>query len=94
MTKEEILYKESNFDEYEGGITGVFKAMDKYAKEVAIGFMKWNAASIKGYIDYTMRARDSETNEQLEKELGIFENAPIEERFNLYLNHISKTTKE
>lgn len=40
MTKEEILLKETSgiFDEYEGGITGIFNAMSEYAKQQAIEY--------------------------------------------------------
>jgi hypothetical protein len=43
MTKEEILLKETVgiFDEYEGGITGIFNAMDEYAKYQSLDFAKW-----------------------------------------------------
>ncbi len=43
MTKEEIVTKETFgiFDEYELGITGLSKAMDEYAKQEAIAFLKW-----------------------------------------------------
>lgn len=45
MTKEEILLKETSgiFDEYEGGITGIFGAMDEYAKQQAVAFDEWKA---------------------------------------------------
>lgn len=94
MTKEEILYKESNFDEYEGGITGVFKAMDKYAKQVAIGFRRWiSDNNIEPYTD--PYSKGGETRYYFVYNIEYSEqDFCIEELFNLYLNHISKTTKE
>jgi hypothetical protein len=43
MTKEEILLKETSgiFDEYEGGVTGIFNAMDEYAKQQVLEFGDW-----------------------------------------------------
>lgn len=44
-SKEEILLKETSgiFDEYEGGITGIFNAMDVYFEERAMELLSYLA---------------------------------------------------
>jgi len=94
LSKEEILERRLNednmchgedyIDDY-GVHDTIYDAMDEYAKQEAIEFFKWNAASIKGYVDYIMRERDGDVD--LEEALSKFENSTIEERYNLYLQH-------
>ena len=95
LSKEEIVKRHT--DGWVGGMTPgdeeriVYPSMDEYAKQEAIEFFKWNAASVKGYVDYIMRARESESDEQLQSNLDKFETATLEERYNLYVQ--SKQSK-
>jgi mannitol-1-phosphate/altronate dehydrogenase len=65
----------------------VKQLLREYAKQEAIEFFKWNAASVKGYVDYIMRARESGSHAQLEKELNKFESGTLDQRYELYLQH-------
>jgi len=66
-----------------------YELAQQLAKQEAIEFFKWNAASIKGYVDYIMRERDGDVD--LEEALSKFENSTIEQRYELYLQHKQKT---
>lgn len=50
MTKEEILYKKTMgiFDEREGNITGIFEAMEEYAKKVLDWLLTHNHPDYEG----------------------------------------------
>lgn len=67
MTKEEILLKETSgiFDEYEGGITGIFGAMDEYARQQVIAFLKHGIKEEDIYVsnDETVRICSKDWND-------------------------------
>lgn len=74
----------------EGGVGHVSKAMDKFAKQQAVEFFKWNARSISEYMDYLKRVHNSEGMEEMELELNHFENNSIEGRYNLFIESQNK----
>lgn len=90
MSKEEILEHYINGAET---FTKHFKpsilaAMDQYAKEVAIGFFKWNAKQLNEYIAYTQKGQQYLGTSEYEQQMDFFEKATFEERYQLYLNHL------
>lgn len=89
MNKEEILSKKTGgiFDGYEGGITGIFNAMEEFAKLQSVEFFKWNAQKIHEYMDYLRRVDKSEGIEEMELELNYFEGGTIEYRYTQFIKY-------
>lgn len=91
FSKEEILENyEYDVHYYGGGRKHVLEAMEIFAKQESIEFFKWNAAKAAEYINYITRVSKSEGNSEYEKELDIFENSTIEQRYNLFTEQRNK----
>lgn len=87
-TKEDILWSFPQGESEPYGhvpIKRIYEAMDIYAKQEAIEFMKFNAREIAKYLNYCKRVQEAVTDEEIEKALNTFENANIEARYQLYL---------
>lgn len=95
MTKEEILknHYEKYFaaPKYEVRVNRkmdeewIFPAMDLYAKEISIGFMKWYGVKMIGFIIYLKEVKPNVTSSEIEEKMKEFEGKTYEELFNIYL---------
>jgi len=104
MTKEEILYKHCNEEgtfyhltEDDGVIDGdirpVFKAMDEYAEQEAVGFFLWYAMKMMAFIEYIQDIRPRVESHEIEEKIQEFEGKPIKELYQLYIQDKQKQLK-
>lgn len=90
-TKEEIL--EQIFDENpmadDISETIALELAERYGKEVAMDFLKWNMNKIDGYVEYIQKVKPKVISKEIEDSMYEFEGAEygctLEHRYELYL---------
>lgn len=97
MTKEEIIDEYSKVMGYNGieplliegleedALAIIKDSMNRFAKQQAIEFFKWNASKVSEYMDYLRRTDQAEGPEEKELELNHFEGNTIEGRYTQFI---------
>jgi len=86
--KEEILNDSLNLSEIEflgDNLGNVYKAMDIYAKEVAIEFFKFYIWKATGFLEYLRNVKPMVTSNEIEENLKAFEGKSLNELYELFL---------
>ena len=58
------------------------------AKDMAVGFFKWNAEKIGAYVIYLTEIQKMVKSNEIEENLVKFEGATIEERYDMYIDFL------
>lgn len=64
------------------------EVVDHCAKDMAIGFFKWNAEKVGTYVIYLTEIQKMVKSIEIEENLVKFEGATLEERYDMYVEYL------